>query len=362
MIFLYIIVLVGLLIYSYALVDPNITIIAVPLWETFRNVMVQLGYHNRPLSWLIFLGLVSALFILHLAFIKTTKKFNPIKISIIIGTVLLLAYPFLSHDLFSYMFDARIVTYHGSNPYLYKPVDFPGDEWLRFMHWTHNSYAYGPTFLPLTLIPSFLSIGKFSIGFVLFKSMFVAFYIGATYFLAKINEKSAIFFATHPLIIIEGVVNNHNDLIAVSLAIIGVYYLVKERSVLAKVLLLISGGIKYLTLPLLLLQKPLKQTKFTTYLAFLGLIISLLIVILEKEIYPWYFLNLFVLLPYARRILENMHIFFFGLLISYYPFVFNGIFDSINGIPIQSLIIIVCAAINLLFYVIVKLNKSSIRD
>jgi len=87
-------------------------------------------------------------------FIRNFKRYNPLLISILIGVGLLFSYPFLSHDLFNYLFDAKIVTFYHQNPYILKALDFPSDPWLRFMHWTHRTYPYGPSFLFLTLVPS----------------------------------------------------------------------------------------------------------------------------------------------------------------------------------------------------------------
>src|SRR3989338_9746508 len=127
-----ILILAVFVIYSYALVDPNITIITHPLWEMFRNTMVQLGYYNRPLSWNIYLILVLALFAIHFSLIKSKKHIDPVKIAILIGGILLVSYPFLSHDFFNYMFSAKTITYYHQNPYAMRALDFPYDPWIRF--------------------------------------------------------------------------------------------------------------------------------------------------------------------------------------------------------------------------------------
>ena len=97
--------------YSYALVDPNLTFVNHPLWATWRESMVQLGYYQRELSSTIYLILVALFFCFHFFFVHTKQK---IHLWILVGIVVvttLIAYPFLSHDLFNYLFDARIFTY-----------------------------------------------------------------------------------------------------------------------------------------------------------------------------------------------------------------------------------------------------------
>jgi len=98
------------------------------------------------------------------------------------------------------------------------------------MHWTHRTYPYGPTFLLLSFIPSFLGLGKFLPTFLLFKAFFGFFYVLGVFSLAKIKKEWAVTFATHPLVIIEGLVCSHNDLVAVSLVLAGWFLLTKQKS------------------------------------------------------------------------------------------------------------------------------------
>ena len=76
-------------------------------------------------------------------------------------------------------------------------------------------------------------------------------------------------FATHPLIIMEGLLNLHNDLIGVCLAIIGFYYLLKNKNIQARLLLTASFGIKYLTLPFLFISKKIHNRVSGFYCFFL---------------------------------------------------------------------------------------------
>jgi len=103
-------------------------------------------------------GILLAIFVfILLYFVKglNNNKYEKLKklfiiliaVNILIG---LISYPAYSHDLFNYMFDAKIATFYQQNPYLYKALDFPTDPWLRFMHWTHRYYPYGPSFLLLS--------------------------------------------------------------------------------------------------------------------------------------------------------------------------------------------------------------------
>ena len=226
--------------FSFFLIDPNITFIQNRYWVQFRDAVVQVGYYQREVSWYIYLVLVVLFFIFHYYFVRNYKKINLNRLVLLIGTVLLFSYPFLSHDFFNYMFDAKIFTFYHQNPYLQRALDYPSDQWTRFMHWTHRTYPYGPIFLLLSFIPSFLGFGKFTPTFLLFKAMFVGFYLLAVFFLNKLDKKWAIIFATHPLILIEGLISSHNDLIALCLAVIGIFFLLKRTQIWGRLFLLFS--------------------------------------------------------------------------------------------------------------------------
>ncbi len=367
-------------VYSYWLIDPNITFFQNNYWVQFRDWAVYLGYYRRDISWIVYLILLILLFVFHFLLVKKYKSNSAIRIAFIITVISCISYPFVSHDLFNYLFDARILTHYGLNPYTHTALDFQKDLWTRFMHWTHRSYPYGPTFLPLTLIPSFLGWGKFSLTFFLYKLMNGVFYFFAVYLLNKKHKKEALFFATHPLIIIEGIINGHNDMIAVSLGLIGIYLLENKYNVWSRVLLLFSAGIKYITAPLLLLiinighsrggGNPDKHQTIENYrrdfrlhrdgkvikLAFIFQIALILYLCLKMEIQPWYFLSLFVFVPFFPQLLEKLSILFLGLLLSYYPFIRFGDWTA-QKVGIKHEIVYVAVIIQVCYFVISYLRN-----
>jgi hypothetical protein len=340
--FLYIFSIFLFSIYSYSLVDLNLTLFNNKLWDSFRSFIIQIGYFNRGLSTVFFLSGIVVLFSLY--FITKKVKPDPIKLALIIGLVSLIAYPFLSHDFFNYMFYGKIVTFYGKNPYIFKALDFPTDHWIRFMHWTHNTYPYGPTFLPITLIPSFLSMGKFILSLFFFKLTFTSFYLGAVWAVSKIDKNKALIIATHPLIIIEGLISPHNDFIAMSLGLIGIYFLF-NKNFWSRIFFIISGLIKYTTLPILLLSK---KNKWLNILAFVGVLAPLAYLSLFLEIQPWYFLILFIFIPFFPNLLKKMDIFLMGLLCSYYPYIMLGGWDAKYKVDLKHQIIIYFLFANLL--------------
>lgn len=368
---LYGLTLFALGIYSYWLIDPNITFFQNNYWVLFRDWAVYLGYYRRDISFLVFFILLILLFFFHYLLVKKYKQLSPLKIAALLALVGCVSYPFFSHDLFNYLFDARILTHYGLNPYTHTALDFRGDLWTRFMHWTHRTYPYGPTFLPLTLIPSFLGWGKFSLTFFLYKAMNGALYFLAVYLLSKKNKREALFFATHPLIIIEGLVNAHNDMIAVSLGLIGIYLLEKKYNIWGRILLFVSAGIKYVTLPIVfigsysvisnrfLVVRNLAK-RYELNLLFFVQILLILYLCFTMEIQPWYFLSLFVFLPYFPRFIERLNILFFGLLLSYYPFIRFGDWTAQSVILKREIVFIALAIyLSYMLYLFLKKSKST---
>jgi len=361
-------------IYSYALVDPNITFMQNRAWEVFREAAVYVGYYRRDISWICYVLLVLALFGFHAWFLKKHKAVNVWAIAGTVAGILVVSYPFLSHDLFNYMFDARIFTFYGKNPYLFKALDFPGDQWTRFMHWTHRTYPYGPVFLLLSFIPSALGAGKFTATFLLFKGMFVSAYLVSVALLLRMDKKRALLFATHPLVIMEGLVSAHNDLIVVALAVAGCFFLLKKGKRLpARFLFLLSGGVKYTSFAFLTLISPNGKQGAGRSAADIILsrwnyiVLAVQFIVLgylsyRMGIQPWYFLTLFAFIPGFARLTGYLNIFFFGLMMSYYPYIRLGGWDTAAKVDMRHVISLAFLAVNaiyLLFLTLAKRTKSS---
>lgn len=372
---LYIITLGIFSVYSYALLDPNITFFNHPAWTTFREAMVQIGYHNRPLSFSVYFILILLLFFLHHSFVRNYKKHPALRIAVITGILLLCSYPFLSHDFFNYMFDAKIITHYGENPYLMKPMDFPDDPWLRFMHWTHRTYPYGPVFLVISLIPALFGLGTFLLHYAFLKVMIIGFYIGMIYLIQKIDSQKALEFATHPFILVEGLINGHNDFIALALGVYGFYFIwrakepniihlfqtytkkgmlkyLKSSDIFGRLMMILSAGIKYISLPYVFMTKE-KESIWNkgSFLLTVGLIGYLAI---TREIQPWYIFHLFLFALLWKDIIQQWQIFLMGLLLSYFPFIYLGGWADGFHVQIKHGIIISFFILNIFFFLYKK--------
>lgn len=270
-------------IFSYAYVDLNLTISQNPVVLDFVAFMQQLGYYNRPQATLIYLALLTlafAFFVLNLwLFYKSKIGLKYLAISTVANTaVLIFAYPFLSSDLFNYLFDAKIITHYQASPYTNRPMDFAGDEWLRFMRWTHRYSPYGPLWLGMSLVPAFLGFGKFILNFLMFKVMIATFHLLNTYIIFKTLKKispqlvllGTAFYGINPLFLIEGVVSAHNDVVLATAMLASIYFLATGRKALSFLSLFAGAATKYipiLNLPWLLLWMIIPKIRNSVFLA-----------------------------------------------------------------------------------------------
>ncbi|MCL4382918.1 hypothetical protein M1545_03955 [Patescibacteria group bacterium] len=341
----YLILIFALFFYSFTQVDLNLTLPNFPITRDLQNIFIKIGYFQRPLSAVIFLIIILLLILFYFLFLSLVKKnkFTERKIwflLIFLSGILLFAYAAFSYDLFNYLFWARIFTHYGLSPYQFRPLDFPDDSWIRFMRWTHTTYNHGPVFLGLSLIPSFLGLGKFTLTLFNFKLLMTLGYLGSAFFISKIMEKikpqdklfSLFFFAFNPLIIIESLVSSHNDILMLFFALVSFYLLILRKKISSFFFLFLSFGIKFISVSFLpfyflaLLRKNVNWFLFIKMLLF-GFLVSLIPVIVQRESYPWYFITV---IGMASLIAESRFVTMMtmgltlGLLLRYAPFLYFG--------------------------------------
>src|SRR3990167_8613080 len=303
---------IALLLYSFTQVDLSLTLSQVSIWQGIQKFFQQIGYFNRPLSTVLFLGIIGGMFALYGITLSLIRK-NIIdrkllwKIIIFVSVILFFSYNAFSYDLFNYIFDAKIVTYYGQNPYEHKALDYPGDPMLSFMHWTHRVYPYGPIWLLITVPFSYIGLQFFLPTFLLFKLLIIGSFIGTVHYIEKISQKlfpsdsmfNTIFFALNPLVIIESLVSAHNDIVMMFFAMMATYLLIEKKYALSFLVLLLSVGIKFSTLflvPIFLYVLILNYKKKSVdwerifLLESIVMIIAVIFSSARTELQPWYFL------------------------------------------------------------------------
>lgn len=348
----YILLVFALVIYSYSQIDLNLTLSSWGPYQAFQKQLIQLGYFNRPLATNLYILLVSGLFLFWLYFLRGAycgriAVGDTIKLVGAVSLILVLSYPAFSHDLFNYLFDARIMTLYGQNPYTNRPLDFPDDLWLRFMHWTHRYTPYGPVWLGISTVPSFLGMGKFVATLFGFKVLAASAHVVSAMLIARILARSApqyaaagvVLFGLHPLSVIESLVSSHNDIVMMAFALASVWIFQSKRYALATVFLLLSFGIKYVTAVLAPIGFAHARQRLSYQVAVLlsigALLCAIGIVVLQvfnkgatgAELHPWFFiwpLALAALVPRLRVLHALLAGVALGLLARYIPYLLIG--------------------------------------
>lgn len=345
-------VIISLFLYSFTQVDLSLTLSQLSIYQTIEKHFQYIGYFQRPLSTEIFILIITLLFILYLSILSLVRRKlisrKQVWLIIIFSSVLLtFSYNAFSYDLFNYIFDAKIVTYYGQNPYLHKALDYSGEPMLSFMRWTHRVYPYGPVWLGLTVPLSFVGFNIFLPTFFLFKALMSISFVGTCYFIGKIlriiSPKDEIlglvFFALNPLVLVESLVSSHNDISMLFFAVYALYLFLTKFYIRAFILLVISIGVKFATgfiLPVfvgvLVLNKLRRNILTESIILYICTVMVAAVVIasMRTNFQPWYVLYV---LPFAALLSQKYYVFIpaiilsFSSLLIYVPFLYLGNWD-----------------------------------
>lgn len=384
----YIFTIIALFLYSYTQVDLNLTLSQISVWQTIEKFFQNIGWFQRPLSTILYVSILLLLTVFYGLFLwlaekgkLTIKQFWPLVI--ISSIILLFSYNAFSYDLFNYMFDARVVTYHHQSPYEYRALDYPSDPWIHFMRWTHRLYPYGPVWLWFTVPLSAIGMQVFLPTLFMFKALAVASFLGTAYFIGKITQLtlsktqllSVVFFALNPLVIIEGLVSSHNDIVMMFFAVSSFYFLIKKKYVFSIILLALSIGLKFATallIPtfLLIWYFNAGQKKINYNYVFLSMTALMLIAVVAASIrtnfQPWYLLYV---LPFAAVLPTKPFVVVPAvlgsaiILLEYVPFLYVGNWNPpipwlLNTITLVAIVLPIILAASYLSW---QKKKSSIQ-
>jgi len=325
--------------FSYSLTDPNLVLTSwKPYWQ-FQQFMWQTFFNNAPLLTHTFIALIALLFITYFFLVLKTpwQLHSKKKWLIVLAFVLplLLSYNALSYDVFNYIFNAKMVLIYHANPHQQVALDFPHDEWIRFMHNTNTPAPYGYLWTGISLVPFLIGFGKFTVTWVIFR-LFSLLSVGLLIFsftkLAETDQHKKnllwsefLVVLLNPLFLIEVISNSHNDLWMMAPAILSLAILHQTKTLhlkkifLSALLLVCSFSIKLSTLVLLpiwaaifierilseyQLPKVLRQlTSFvhTHYADFAVLFLFVpLLTPRSQQFNPWYLVWLLVWIPFLR--------------------------------------------------------------
>ena len=263
-IFLWLLSTLSLFFYSFTQVDLNLTLSKVPLISGITKSFQYIGYFQRPLSLYLYIGILLMLFISYFGLIGLVRKKkiserNIWTLLLLTAGVLVFSYPAFSYDIYNYMFDAKTILVYQSSPWQFRPLDFPGDPWLSFMHWTHRPSVYPPFWILLSLPFYLMGLNFFITTLISFKMLMSLSFIGSVWLVGKLSPAKSkltnmVLYAFNPLLIIENLVSGHNDIVMMFFALLAVYLFILRKKLSSLVIIVLSVLIKYVTaliLPLL---------------------------------------------------------------------------------------------------------------
>ncbi len=329
----------GLLLYSYTQVDLNLTLSQVNIWQKIQKSFQYIGYYQRPLSTLLYLGILFLFYSLYFLILVYAKRYHLHvrqlwNLVLTITLLLVFSYPAFSYDIFNYMFDAKTVLVYHKIPYTVTPLQFTGVEpWLSFLHWTHIPSVYGPFWIFFTLFPYLLGFGYFLLMLWNTKILMASFYLLAVWAIGAILERidkenksiGMAMFALNPLVLIESLVNGHNDIVMMAFALMAFFFFIKKNRVVSFFFLASSIATKLVTAMLF----PLYVLQWRRGVALLLMMSGLMgfLLITHREIQPWYWLWVMPFIALLPRRFDFAILsggVSLGLLLRYAPFLYFG--------------------------------------
>jgi len=196
-------------------------------------------------------------------FLLTKYKVIPLSVKIslffacIISAVLnILTHPVGAPDIFNYIINCKMAYFYHLNPYIHTFQSFGDDPLINYTTLSHSTLPYGPLWLLLCYIPFHIS-GFSSILSILlcYKSFNFVFFIFTVILIYHYEEKdkkwmSLYLFMGNPVILFEGMVNGHNDIIMTFFFIYSIFNL-RGNSFFTLPLFTLGSLVKVFILPLL---------------------------------------------------------------------------------------------------------------
>lgn len=321
---------------SYGFIDPNFPLSGQPSLDNMREMLMFLVYRRPWIAAGIYTGAIALFFAGFMICLRDARgvriKQVPGWLLVVVG-IALLSFPALSYDIFNYMATARLTFFYGENPYIVMPIEIPNEPMLAFTRAANKLALYGPVWIILSVFPHLLGFGHLVATIFSFKLFAGVFYAAVCYMIYRKTKRwdQTLFFAANPLVIIEVLVNGHNDIAMMALVLSGLLLWQRDNAlhrgaglVLFAASVFVKGATVVL-LPLFILRGSAWEKKMIT--GFLLMFGVFLVSPLREEMYPWYavwWLVFAALVPMGKK-LSFIHGFSFfmsaGLMLRYVPWI-----------------------------------------
>lgn len=346
-------------IFSYLWIDKALILTLSSGHPVIKNleILANFGDVNRKFLGAIYVILIVVFFILQtILILKNGRKL--FLVFAITTLVFSFSYNFLSYDLFTYLFSAKMLWNYHLNPYLVSPEYLvPVDFSISFLRNIQHTYPYGVVSLVYSLLPTAILSGD-RILLNIFSARIlnaILFYATGVVIYRTLNNDKRVFgwWFFNPLLIMELLINSHNDLLLVSFFIIAIclFYgkklkvgllfllaaaLTKTSNVIYEALIFLAGGF------LAFFRE--KYLAVFSKIAILGVLIFLQTSNIAVQV--WYYTWIYCFVPFAKLKTSSLIIMgVFGtiLLLGYYPYIRTGGWGGealIPGVKILGIVLV----------------------
>lgn len=267
-------------------------------WRQLYLSHLGLGLSDTLVFWSIALWLLIILYFYHLFFrSKVSATWRPLLVTFtFLCLALSLVWPLTSSDLYSYVYQARVWSVFGLNPYLHSYSALTQDYFFFAFnnHWSFRAAPYGPLFMILTGAWTYISHSSF-LGSLLGLKIFLAslnVLVGIMIYRFRFSLFSFYLYAFNPLVLFEVAINGHNDIMLVFFLVLSLITALnsKKKPVFWSFLwLFFSVAVKYLSVVLIPIWIIIFWREAVSGRARCWLIVNILISGLVSSIFYWYF-------------------------------------------------------------------------
>ena len=322
----------GMGVFSYLWVNKAIILMLLPSNPNFGFLLnvVETANQNRHWLWAVWLLMLGLLTISQLWWLKNSQiKLTAKKIWVVVGLIELIAslsFPFISDDIYSYLYSGKMVVEYHQNPYIVMPKEnFGKDQWLWFVKNVDNvyyhigdtpiTYYYGPVFLAYTaVLVKFVGSSRFLGLFIGWKILNWVWFMLIGWLLTKlVGDKGKVmaYWYANPLLQFELLVNSHNDLLMIGLFLAALLVLSKHK-LWGWMIFLGSVLVKFVSavgLVLFLVKDKYREK------VFLGMGMLILIFHAVRPLHLWYYSWIYMFLPMTGIKTRTWVVIFLGQLV-----------------------------------------------
>lgn len=267
-------------------------------WRQLYLSHLSPGLSDTLVFGLTSLWLLIILYFYHLFFKrKIVAAWRPLLVTFtFLCLALSLVWPLTSSDLYSYIYQARVWSVFGLNPYLYSYSSLAQDYFFFALnnHWSFRTTPYGPLFMILTGAWTYIAHSSF-LGSLLGLKIFLAslnVVVGILIYRFRFSLSSFYLYAFNPLVLFEVAINGHNDVMLVFFLVLSLTTALnsKKKPVFWSFLwLFFSVAVKYLSVVLIPIWIIIFWREAVSRRARYRLILNILITSLASFIFYWYF-------------------------------------------------------------------------